>query len=222
MSNYGGILDKYDGDSVMAFWGAPLLPRFDHAASGCLAALDQHEALARLNQQFITEGRHPMTTLMGLSTGSMVVGNIGTQSRLNYTVLGDAVNLAARLVPVNKIYQTQIIISERTAREAARSVELRTLDKITVSGRRESLAIYEVMAHKGQLNDKRLRGRDLFENALRFYFEREFQSALGLFEEVLAYLPGDGPAELMCVSCRSFINTQPDDDWQGITAIQLK
>lgn len=222
ITRYGGILDKFDGDSIMAFWGSPLLPRFDHAASGCQAALDQQEALGRLNREFIAEGRQPLTSLMGLTTGPMVVGNIGTARRLNYTVMGDAVNMAARLVPANKIYQTQIIISERTAREATRSVELRTLDKVTVSGRRKSLTIFEVMAHKGQLSENRHRGRDLFEKALRLYFNRDFHPALGLFEKVLDIMPGDGPAALMAARCRGFILEPPDDDWQGVTALTTK
>ena len=222
ISRSGGILDKFDGDSIMAFWGSPLLPRFDHAASGCLAALDQQLALRALNQRLIAEGRHPLITLMGLTTGPMIAGNIGTQRRLNYTVMGDSVNLASRLVPANKIYHTQIIISEKTAREAARSVELRTLDKVTVSGRRENLTIFEVMAHKGLLTDKQRWGRGFFEKALRLYFNREFQKALGFFEEALTFLPADGPAELMCIRCRKYIDEPPDDEWQGVTALKVK
>ena len=219
---HGGILDKFDGDAIMAFWGSPLLPRPAHAADGCLAALDQRDTLARLNEQLVAEGRPPFSVLMGLNTGQAVVGNIGAENRLNYTVMGDSVNLASRLVPVNKIYQTQIIVSETTAAEAAAAVELRSLDRITVPGRSESLAIFEVMSRKGELSDRQGRGREIYEAALRLYFKREFQKALGLFEETFSYLGGDGPAELMSARCREFMRVPPLDDWQGVSSLATK
>ena len=216
---HGGILDKFDGDAIMAFWGSPILPRPAHPMDGCLAALEQRDSLARLNEQLVAEGHPPFSVLMGLNTGQAVVGNIGAENRLNYTVMGDSVNLASRLVPVNKIYQTQIIVSETTAERAASAVELRALDRITVPGRSESLAIFEVMAHKGRLSNGQLRGREVYEAALRLYFKREFQKALGLFEETFSYLGGDGPAELMSARCREFRRVPPLDDWQGVTSL---
>ncbi len=222
ISASGGVLDKFGGDAIMAFWGAPLLPRPDHAAAACRAALDQQEALSALNVRLRAEGRPPLSTLMGLATGPMVVGNIGAKTRLNYTVMGDAVNLASRLVSVNKVYQTGIIISDQTARDAAGAVELRTLDRITVPGRRESLVIFEVMARKGALSDDQRRGRDLFEAALTLYFNRDFHKALGLFEEALSFLQGDGPSELMCARCRDFLRVPPRDDWQGVSCVFAK
>lgn|GEM_PF-5892329 len=222
ISASGGILDKFGGDAIMAFWGSPLLPRPDHAQDGCLAALDQQRALARLNAQLLSEGRPPLLALMGLTSGPMVVGNIGAERRLNYTVMGDAVNLASRLVAVNKIYQTHIIVSEQTARMAGEEVEMRALDRITVPGRGESLTIYEVMGRRGELDDELRRGRDLFEAGLKFYFERNFQKALGLFEETLAHIQGDGPAELMSARCREYLQTPPADDWLGVTCVMVK
>lgn len=222
ISASGGILDKFGGDAIMAFWGSPLLPQPDHARAGCLAALDQQEALARLNARLLGEGRPPLSALMGLTSGLMVVGNIGAEKRLNYTVMGDAVNLASRLVAVNKIYQTHIIVSEQTAREAGEDLEMRALDRITVPGRGESLSIYEVMGRRGELDDELKRGRDLFETGLKFYFERNFQKALGLFEATLAHIQGDGPAELMSSRCREFLLKAPPDDWLGVTCVLVK
>ena len=222
ISRQGGIVDKYDGDSIMAFWGAPLMPRPDHAAAACLAALEQHQALSELNAKLRAEGHPPFSALMSLASGPMVVGNIGAERRLNYTVMGDAVNLASRLVAVNKIYQTSIIINDRTAAEAASAVELRALDRITVPGRRESLAIFEVMARKGDLDERQLEGRDLYERGLKLYFQREFMKALGLFDEALAYMPADGPSELMSVRCREFLRFPPKEDWAGVSALAVK
>lgn len=219
---HGGILDKFDGDAIMAFWGSPLLPRSSHAADGCVAALSQRESLARLNEQLTAEGRPTFSVLMGLNTGQAVVGNIGAENRLNYTVMGDSVNLASRLVAVNKIYQTRIIVSETTAAQAASAVELRALDRVTVPGRSESIAIFEVMALKGALSDRQLKGREMYEAALKFYFNREFKKALGLFEETFSYLGGDGPAELMSARCREFLRVPPLDDWQGVSCLTIK
>ena len=222
ISSSRGILDKFGGDSIMAFWGAPLVPRADHAAAACQAAVDQQAALARLNTRLRGEGHPPFSALMGLTTGPMVVGNIGAESRLNYTVMGDAVNLASRLVAVNKIYQTNIIVSENAAIGAGTAVEMRPLDRITVPGRRESLMIFEVMGHKGDLSDNYLLGRDRFEAALRLYFKRDFNRALGLFEETLSFIQGDGPSELMSARCREFLRVPPPDDWQGVTTLAVK
>lgn len=222
ISQSGGILDKFDGDSIMAFWGSPLIPRRDHAADACLAALTQQTALACLNAVFMADGRPPLAALMGLTSGPMVVGNIGAENRINYTAMGDAVNLASRLVSVNKVYQTQIIISEATARAAASKVELRALDHIAVFGRIESIRIYELLAHKGALTDDVKRGRELYEAALDLYYRRDFQKALGLFEETMVYIQGDGPSELMARRCRDFLATPPADDWTGVTALNTK
>ncbi|MDR1044748.1 MAG: CHASE2 domain-containing protein [Candidatus Adiutrix sp.] len=222
ISRHGGILDKFDGDSIMAFWGSPLLPHADHAASACLAALEQQAALARLNGQLRGEGRPPLSALMGLYSGPMVIGNIGAERRLNFTVMGDAVNLASRLVPVNKIYQTQIVIGEKCAREAGREVELRTLDRITVPGRQESLLIFEVMERRGLLADNARRGRDMYEKALNLYFKGDFQKALGLFETSLFFIQGDGPAELMSNRCREYLREPPAGDWQGVSSLAVK
>lgn len=219
---HGGILDKFDGDAIMAFWGSPILPRPDHAIDSCLAALDQREALIKLNKLLASEGQPPFSALMGLNTGPVVVGNIGTESRLNYTVMGDSVNLASRLVSVNKIYQTQIIVSGSTAASANPKIELRQLDRITVPGRSESLAIYEVLGRRGDLSDAQCQGRDLYESALKFYFRRDFQKALALFEATLSYIGDDGPAELMSARCREFMRIPPLDDWHGVSSIAIK
>jgi adenylate cyclase len=222
ISEYDGILDKFDGDSIMAFWGSPLAPCGNHAALAALAALAQQKALSKLNLDLITEGQPPFLALMGINTGPMVVGNIGARKRLNYTVMGDAVNLASRLVAINKIYHTQIIISGRAAEEAATVAELRLLDRITVPGRRESLTIFEVMALKGALNSARREGREMFEDALRHYWNRDFQKALGLFAETLSLWPADGPSELMEARCREFILHPPTGSWEGVTGLTVK
>ena len=222
ISRENGILDKFDGDSIMAFWGAPLMPRPDHAAAACMAALAQQAALIRLNSEFMKLGRPPFSALMGVTSGPMVVGNIGAENRINYTVMGDAVNLASRLVAVNKVYQTKIIVGEPTALAASAQVEFRALDYITVVGRTESIKIFEALAPVGSLSEEEKRGRDLYEKALGLYCQRSFPRALGLFDEALTYLQDDGPAELMMRRCRDFMSSPPGDNWNGVTALNNK
>ncbi|UQZ91093.1 hypothetical protein C4J81_18455 [Deltaproteobacteria bacterium Smac51] len=219
IERFGGVLDKFGGDSIMAFWGSPLAPEPRHALAGCLSALSQKEALTRLNSHLAAEGHSPLSALMGLNSGPMVVGNIGAENRFNYTVMGDAVNLASRLVSANKVYETSIIISETTAMEASEGVELRTLDRVRVRGREESLLIFELMAKKGGLTRDQIRARDLYESALGHYFRREFQKALALFEETLSILPEDGPADLMAVRCRDYMRIPPPANWNGINYV---
>ncbi|MDR1922529.1 MAG: CHASE2 domain-containing protein [Candidatus Adiutrix sp.] len=222
IEEYGGILDKYSGDSVMAFWGSPLRPRQDHAQAAVLSAIRQQDILKELNRDLLAEGRPALVALMGVNTGPMVVGNIGAETRLTYTVMGDAVNLASRLVAVNKIYRSRIIINETTAQAASDVAELRALDRVRVPGRQESLMIYEVMTRRGELGGEDKRARDLFERGLLAYFNRDFSAAKELFEDALDLWPEDVPSVIMRARCRDFIKSPPPDDWSSVTMLGVK
>ncbi len=139
----GGTVDKYIGDSVMAFWGAPQ-PISDTAASACSAAVRIQKRLGEAISRWESEGRPPLITRIGIHTGEVVVGNIGNESRMNYTVVGDSVNLASRLEGLNKTYGTSILISEETYLEAAGSIQARPLGRATVKGRSTAVTIYEL------------------------------------------------------------------------------
>ncbi len=141
---YNGTLDKYVGDEIMAFWGAPI-PMEDHALQACRSALKQMEALHRLNEQWIREGKPTLNIGIGLNTGPMVVGNMGSSSRMDYTLMGDNVNLGARLEGTNKVYKTNIIISEFTYEHVKDHVVVRELDLIRVKGKEQPVRIYELI-----------------------------------------------------------------------------
>lgn len=144
---YGGTLDKYIGDAVMAFWGAPV-PQEDHVKRCCWAALEMQERLAELRLKWKKEGKPDIYARIGINTGMMIVGNMGSQSRFNYTVMGDAVNLAARLEPANKAFGTSIIVSEFTNERIQEFCRTRELATITVQGKQKPIRIYELVDKK--------------------------------------------------------------------------
>jgi adenylate cyclase len=162
-----GVIDKYIGDAVMAFWTPPFSSGDDHASDACLAALAQQEAIVALRAQLpeITGMRRNPPKLMirmGLATGEAVVGTIGSEAARSYTVIGDTVNLASRLEGINKLYGTSIILSEDTYRLAQQAIEARELDLITVAGKTEPVRIYEAIARVGELSPELSKLRDQF------------------------------------------------------------
>lgn len=144
---YGGTLDKYIGDAVMAFWGAPV-PQEDHARRACWAALDMQEKLEELREKWKSEGKPELYIRIGLNSGEVIVGNMGSESRFNYTVMGDSVNLAARLEPANKAFDTSILISEFTNNQVQESCRTREMATITVQGKSKPVKIFELVGKK--------------------------------------------------------------------------
>ena len=142
VSGHGGTIDKFIGDAVMAFWGAPAA-NADHAVDACRAALACQQALRQSGLS--DDAGRPLKVRIGINSGAVLVGNIGSEFRLNYTVIGDAVNVASRLEGANKEYGTDIIIGEETRRLAGDRIEVRELDRLTVYGREGGLAIYELL-----------------------------------------------------------------------------
>ena len=141
---YDGTLDKYVGDEIMAFWGAPV-PQENHALLACRAALEMMEDLGKMNARWISEGKPDLNIGIGLNSGDMVVGNMGSSSRMDYTLMGDNVNLGARLEGTNKVYGTNVIISEYTYELVKDNVIVRELDLIRVKGQELPVKIYELM-----------------------------------------------------------------------------
>lgn len=149
----GGTLDKYEGDAIIAFWGAPL-PLENHARSACLAAIDNQKKLAGLCKVFADEGLPQINCRIGISSGEMVVGNMGSLQRFDYTVMGDAVNLGQRLEVSNKLYDTRILISERTCELARESIEVREMDLLYVKGKEKPVRVFELLGRKGEAGEK--------------------------------------------------------------------
>ncbi|WP_431201549.1 adenylate/guanylate cyclase domain-containing protein [Bradyrhizobium betae] len=214
----GGTIDKFIGDAVMAFWGAPQ-PQQDHAARCCRAALACRRAIEESG--LADDLGQPLQIRIGINSGRMLVGNIGSELRLNYTVIGDAVNVASRLEGANKAYGTHILIGETTERLARGTVVTREVDSIAVYGREEGVAVYELIGIAGE--DASATGWIArYEQGLSSYRARRFAAALVDFEAVLAERGHDRPAELMGERCREFAAAMPDAAWQPVAALRTK
>lgn len=222
-----GIVDKYMGDGVLAFWTAPFSPDDTHAAAACLAALLQQEATQELNKDLpnILGLRRAAPTLrvhMGIATGETIVGTIGSATAKSFTVIGDTVNLASRLEGANKIYGTRIIITEETLHLAREEVECRELDLITVVGKSEPVRIYELLAARGALAPGEAELRDEFGKGLAAYRAREWDAAERQFRRCLELRPDDRPSALYAERIAIFRNEAPPANWDGVWHLTKK
>lgn len=211
-----GTVDKFIGDAVMAFWGAPR-PQPHTALEACRAALAivAETAAAGLMD---AEGQ-PLKVRVGLHSGEAIVGNIGSRTRLNYTAIGDSVNLASRLEGANKAYGTAILISEETRREAGEAILVREVDRIAVYGRDHGVTVYELLGLAA--TETRPAWVESYERALAAYRQRRFEDALGLIDACLAQRPQDGPAMALAERCRDLL-AAPLVDWRPVHALQTK
>jgi adenylate cyclase len=195
-----GTIDKYMGDGVMAFWGAPKELN-EHAQMGCLAALHCHAKLKEMNKKNLENGEPTFYTRFGINTGKAIVGNIGTTKRMNYTAMGDVVNIAARLEQINKVYGTSIIISEETKKNIGNNFVTRPIDFVAVKGKRNQIKIYELMGvREGEEEIKA--SKEMLELSYGFTMAYEAQQrgetdeAKKLFTALLAQFPEDNPTKL--------------------------
>jgi adenylate cyclase len=217
IAQHGGTVDKFIGDAVMAFWGAPAA-NADHAFAACQAALSTVEALKKA-RLFDDYGR-PLSIRIGINSGRALVGNIGSDTRLNYTAIGDTVNIASRLEGANKIFGTSIVIGEATRREAGDRILVRELDSIAVYGRAEGIAIFELI---GLAEDGPAPAwAELYARALEKYRARDFRRAAELFSEVTALRGADKASTLMLERCERFLRDAPPAEWSGVTALEMK
>jgi adenylate cyclase len=210
-----GTVDKYIGDAVMAFWGAPY-DLADHALLACRAALRCQREIAALSVRWRSEGRYEFHTRIGLSTGEIVVGNIGSEQRLNYSVIGDSVNLASRLESLNKQYKTSIIISEDTYQSCSAMIEARLIDFVVVKGKLEPVRIYELIGERGDISPRQKQSLILFSRAIDAYLSSDFNRALELLNELHEREPKDAVASLYLERCRQYLVTPPEADWRGV------
>jgi adenylate cyclase len=221
ISATGGTVDKFIGDAVMAFWGAPL-ERADHASAACRCALACQRRLAELRESWAKRGMPAFFCRIGLNTGPVVVGNIGSRGRLNYTVIGDAVNVASRLEGLNKHYGTNICISEETFRAANGSIVARPIDRVSVKGKSTPTLVYELLSMSTDARPELQRLAELQERALEHYRRREWVEAIAGFEEIVRLKPGDGPSTELMNRCRKFQERPPDADWNGLHQMESK
>jgi adenylate cyclase len=222
-----GIIDKYIGDGIMAFWGPPFTGTDDHSGPACLAALDQLAGLAGFRAELpeitgLRRGFPEVDIRIGIATGDVVVGNIGSEQTRNYTVIGDTVNLASRLEAANKTYGTRALVSEGTNRFAADLVETREIDQVLVVGKTEPQRIFELLGRKGEVSGERLALRDAFGAALAAYRRKNWGEARAGFEGCLEIVPGDGPSTALLRRIAQFCTTAPGLDWDGVWSLTEK
>jgi adenylate cyclase len=218
-----GTVDKYIGDGILAFWGAPR-PDEEHARHACNAALLCQERLRELNRKWQDEGKTPFTTRIGISTGETVVGNVGSSERINYTVMGDNVNLASRLEGVNKIYGTRIIVARATCEAVSAHFWLRPLDVVAVKGKSEGAMIYELVGRKsaGEGASEAEALCTEFSRGLAAYRNRDWDRACTIFAGLSDQFPQDGPAKLYLSRCRHYREQPPAADWRGVEHLEVK
>jgi len=217
---HGGTVDKYMGDAIMAFWGAPVWQE-DHPVRACSAALEMLEKLELLQKEWGTHKIPHMDICIGLSTGNLTVGNMGSRTRFDYTVMGDAVNLGSRLEGMNKEYGTRIIVPKYTYEDVKSEFILRQLDDIKVKGKRKPVKIYELMAHKDGAAILR-EAAGLFESGLEAYMVRDWDKAESFFRKTLGVLPGDKPSEVFLERVQNLRTAKLPDNWDGVYVMTKK
>src|SRR4029453_19263737 len=220
IQEHKGVVDKFVGDSIMAFWGAPFVKPEEHAVLACRTAKAQLEALDTLRRELpeITGLRRDAPTVelrIGFCTGEVVVGNIGSENTRSYTVIGDTVNLTARLERANRVYGTKIPIPKTTAKAVAQKFETREIDVISVKGKTESTRIFELLTAKGQLSGELERLRECYEQGRRAFLAQEWDLAEATFRECLQVRPNDGPSQVLIERTQMLRQHPPWKDWNG-------
>jgi adenylate cyclase len=209
-----GTLDKYIGDAIMAFWNAPL-DQPDHALRACRAAIEMRRREAAIQPKLREMAAMDVYSRIGINSGPMFVGNLGSSFKFSYTVIGDAVNLASRLEGANKMYGTRIILSEPTALLVRDRMRTRRLDLLRVQGKRQPMGVYELICEDlpGAAREECVRG---YEGALSLYQTRRFDEAAGILAALLRAFPEDRPTATLLSRIEEFRDHPPGPDWDGV------
>ena len=216
---HGGFVDKYIGDAVVAVFGAPL-PDRDHALHAVQAALACQTRLDAMRSAFGLPGDAAIATRIGINSGDMLVGNIGSVRRFNYTVMGDAVNLASRLEGANKAYGTRVLISGGTRALCTARIAFREIDTVRVVGRARPVTVYEPLGAAGAMADEQHERLAAFAHALADYRAARFESAEAGFAALAD--AGDGPAAAFADRIRRIRSAPPGAAWDGVTDLDSK
>jgi class 3 adenylate cyclase len=222
-----GIIDKYIGDAIMAYWGPPFADHAEQARLASLAALEMVSLIPQLQSELpellgIRTLPKPFDLRIGIATGEVLVGSIGSELMMSYTVMGDTVNLASRLEGANKEYGGRILVSEATIAGAAGAIEAREIDLLVTLGQTRPQAVYEIMARKGELTATQIELRDRFAEGLAAYRARRWDDARRAFEAALKAVPGDGPSMTFIKRLEPFAAAPPNDGWDGAWHLERK
>ena len=216
-----GIVDKFIGDAVMAFWASPFSEGETHARDGCFACLDLLQSFGQISREIseITGLRRNVPRFharMALATGDTVIGTVGSDTTKSFTVIGDTVNIASRLEGVNKVYGTSILINEECYRLAEADIEVREIDLVTVFGKVEPVRIFELLGRTGQLDSQTAKLREVYGAALALYREQKWREAEEAFRDCLKIKEHDGPSLEFLTRIANFARTPPPKDWKGV------
>src|ERR1700733_11339377 len=216
-----GIIDKYIGDGIVAYWGPPFVAEADHASLACLAALEMVQRLAALREEIpelLGVRGTPMEKCdlrIGVATGEALVGSIGSNVMMSYTVMGEVVNLASRLEGANKVYGTRNLVSAKTIAAAGDAIEFCEVDRVVVAGQTHTEVIFEIIGRRGELTPQQSSLRDAYLPGLAAYRERRWDDARAALNALLAANPGDGPSIALLQRIQTLRANPPAQDWDG-------
>ncbi len=225
--DHQGIIDKYIGDAIMAYWGPPFTENADQARLACLAALDMLERVGPLRTEFpellgLRSLPIAFDIRIGVATGEALVGSIGSELMMSYTVMGDTVNLASRLEGANKAYGGRVLVSAATIAGADDAIEAREIDRVVLLGQTQPQAVFEIMGRKGELTPAQVELRTRFSEGLAAYRARRWDEALRAFAAALESVPNDGPSMTFIKRIDSLMKTPPGEDWDGSWRLEQK
>jgi len=215
-----GLVDKFMGDAIMAFWGAPL-DLDDHAEIACSSSLEMMAKLKELQKKWKNEGIPSFNIGIGLNSGDAIVGNMGSDNRFDYTAMGDNVNLASRLEGINKQYGTNLIISGKTYQIVKDKFETRKLDAVKVKGKKKPIFIYELLSNKDNINEKLSDFVKKYEEGLDLYFNKKWKDAIKSFKTA-DKLMKDQASQVFITRCQEFLKNPPNKDWDGVWEMKTK
>ncbi|MDX8391869.1 MAG: adenylate/guanylate cyclase domain-containing protein [Mariprofundaceae bacterium] len=216
----GGTIDKYEGDAIICFFGAPMAME-NHAGQCVRAAIRQQAELARLRSEWVQQGYPEIRIRIGINSGSMVVGNMGTAEHMNYTMLGDHVNLASRLEGVCKVYRVPILISGDVHEQVHETIACRFIDRVRVVGRGNPVDLYEPIVESGELSAEQNAMVKDYMRAWDLMTQRQFVEAEKIFQRLVNDYH-DNPADVLLARVREFMHTPPGEDWDGVYNLKSK
>jgi class 3 adenylate cyclase len=225
--HHQGIIDKYIGDAIMAYWGPPFADDKEQAQLASFAALDMLQLVPRLRAELpellgVRTLPNAFDLRIGIATGEVLVGSIGSELMMSYTVMGDTVNLASRLEGANKVYGGRILVSEATVAGAGASIEAREVDRVVTLGQTQSQAVFEIMGRKGELTPVQIELRNRFSEGLAAYRAQRWDDARRKFEAALMAVPNDGPSMTFIQRLDGLAAAPPGDGWDGAWHLEKK
>jgi adenylate cyclase len=218
--NNRGIIDKYIGDAIMAYWGPPFVGDAEHARLACIAAAEMMDRVVSLRKELpeiLGVRTIPMDCdiRIGLATGEVLAGSMGSKFMMSYTIMGDTVNLASRLEAANKEYGTRSLVTEATVAAAGGAIEAREIDRIVVLGQTQPQSVFEVFGQKGALTANQSALRDRYAEGLAAYRACSFEEARNAFKAALEAAPNDGPSQTLLGRIEMLESDPPPPGWDG-------